>query len=340
MQQRESCFLAGTSVTLGTGDRAMIETLVVGMRVLTPESQTRGGDLETRLRSHEARLGEAKQSSHLAPQDEPVAAGASQWGSETAVDPATWRSYTVRLRDARTGWDIFDITLLRPAGWMAEHSRPLGGGSEVWVDFEELHARGWAEVIEEAPCPKIAPGPGRVVTATITHANDDVRTLTMSSGEVLYVTGNHRMFSASQQDWVPVKDLRVGEELRTAKGRESVAALGFQRGRHQVYNLEVETEHCYFVGSGEVLSHNSCAVTDSAKVGGEQKRNLNSNDSDPAAKIISGPGKRAGVTFLDITSKWLQPDGSISKDIMPDALHPNQKGYAVWAEALKTVLPE
>jgi hypothetical protein len=47
-------------------------------------------------------------------------------------------------------------------------------------------------VIEEAPCPKIAPGPGRVVTATIKHANDDVRTLTMSSGEVLHVTGNHR----------------------------------------------------------------------------------------------------------------------------------------------------
>ena len=132
------------------------------------------------------------------------------------------------------------------------------------MDFEELHAKGWAEVIQERPCPKIASGPGRVVTATITHANDDVRTLTMSSGEELYVTGNHRMYSATQRDWVPVKDLEIGEALRTNSGRESVAALGFQRGRHQVYNIEVETEHCYFVGSGEVLTHNSC-VTDSAK---------------------------------------------------------------------------
>jgi hypothetical protein len=62
---------------------------------------------------------------------------------------------------------------------MAEQSRPLGGGREVWVGFEELNAKGWAEVIEERPCPKIATGPGRVVTATITHANDDVRTLTL-----------------------------------------------------------------------------------------------------------------------------------------------------------------
>ncbi len=64
----------------------------------------------------------------------------------------------MRLLDARTGWDIFDITLLRPAGWMAEHARRVEGRSEVWVDFEELNARGWAQVIQEAPCPPIAEG--------------------------------------------------------------------------------------------------------------------------------------------------------------------------------------
>ena len=122
-------------------------------------------------------------------------------------------------------WDLFDITLLRPAGWMAEHARRVAGRSEVWVDFEELDARGWAEVIEEAPCPPLAEGSGRVVAATITHANDDVRTLTLSGGETLFVTGNHRMFSAAAQDWVPVKDLSIGEELQTSRGRESVAAL-------------------------------------------------------------------------------------------------------------------
>ena len=62
--------------------------------------------------------------------------------------------------------------------------------------------------------------------------------------------------------------------------------------------------------------------------------------ADINTRLAAGPGKRAGVTFLDITQKWLEPDGSIAKEIMPDALHPNQKGYAIWAEALKTVLPE
>lgn len=56
--------------------------------------------------------------------------------------------------------------------------------------------------------------------------------------------------------------------------------------------------------------------------------------------LLAPLGQRPGVTFLDITSHWLEADGSISKAIMPDFLHPNQKGYAVWAEALKGVLPE
>ncbi|MBL9146938.1 MAG: chitobiase/beta-hexosaminidase C-terminal domain-containing protein [Verrucomicrobiaceae bacterium] len=44
------------------------------------------------------------------------------------------------------------------------------------------------------------------------------------------------------------------------------------------------------------------------------------------------------VTFLDIGPKFLQPDGTISKDIMPDLLHPNEKGYRIWAEAMEPTL--
>jgi lysophospholipase L1-like esterase len=56
--------------------------------------------------------------------------------------------------------------------------------------------------------------------------------------------------------------------------------------------------------------------------------------------LLASQGGKPGVTFLDISEKWLGRDGTISKEIMPDFLHPNQKGYAVWAEVLKTVLPE
>jgi beta-glucosidase len=44
-------------------------------------------------------------------------------------------------------------------------------------------------------------------------------------------------------------------------------------------------------------------------------------------------GKR--VLFLDINSKFLGPNGELLADVMPDKLHPNQKGYEIWANAIQ-----
>jgi lysophospholipase L1-like esterase len=41
------------------------------------------------------------------------------------------------------------------------------------------------------------------------------------------------------------------------------------------------------------------------------------------------------VFYLDIGPKFLEADGRLSKEIMPDLLHPNAKGYAIWAEAIE-----
>ena len=41
------------------------------------------------------------------------------------------------------------------------------------------------------------------------------------------------------------------------------------------------------------------------------------------------------VTFLDINEKFLEPDGTLPTDIMPDLLHPNEKGYQIWADAME-----
>jgi lysophospholipase L1-like esterase len=44
--------------------------------------------------------------------------------------------------------------------------------------------------------------------------------------------------------------------------------------------------------------------------------------------------------FLDITDKFLDEKGTLSKDIMPDGLHPNAKGYQIWADAMQPKLDE
>jgi lysophospholipase L1-like esterase len=59
---------------------------------------------------------------------------------------------------------------------------------------------------------------------------------------------------------------------------------------------------------------------------------------DKIAEINQGIAKLDGthhVTYLDIGPKFLTPEGLITKDIMPDFLHPNEKGYRIWAEAIE-----
>lgn len=54
------------------------------------------------------------------------------------------------------------------------------------------------------------------------------------------------------------------------------------------------------------------------------------------AKLDDGSKTR----YLDIGPKFLDADGKLSKDIMPDALHPNAKGYEIWADAMQPLLDE
>lgn len=50
------------------------------------------------------------------------------------------------------------------------------------------------------------------------------------------------------------------------------------------------------------------------------------------------------VFFLDLGPRFLDKVGRLSEDVMPDALHPNERGYRLWAEGMedlvKTLLGE
>jgi len=51
--------------------------------------------------------------------------------------------------------------------------------------------------------------------------------------------------------------------------------------------------------------------------------------------IVKGFADGKQVFFLDIGAKFLEPDGTLSKAIMPDLLHPNEKGYQIWSDAIE-----
>jgi lysophospholipase L1-like esterase len=54
------------------------------------------------------------------------------------------------------------------------------------------------------------------------------------------------------------------------------------------------------------------------------------------AKVADGQA----IHYIDFGSQLIEADGSISKEIMPDALHLSEKGYTIWAEAIEPKLKE
>jgi lysophospholipase L1-like esterase len=57
-------------------------------------------------------------------------------------------------------------------------------------------------------------------------------------------------------------------------------------------------------------------------------------------KLIAKLDDGKSIFYLDIGGKFLQPDGTLTKEIMPDSLHLSAKGYHIWADAISPKLAE
>ncbi len=65
-----------------------------------------------------------------------------------------------------------------------------------------------------------------------------------------------------------------------------------------------------------------------------RKQNVATNN------LISGYADNKRVFYMDIGNTFLQPDGVLPKEIMPDLLHLNAKGYEMWAAAIESKVAE
>ncbi len=66
------------------------------------------------------------------------------------------------------------------------------------------------------------------------------------------------------------------------------------------------------------------------------KRKLN----DEINEIISQFADEDRVHYLNINEEFLNEKGELSREVMPDLLHPNAKGYEIWARAMEPKLKE
>jgi lysophospholipase L1-like esterase len=60
---------------------------------------------------------------------------------------------------------------------------------------------------------------------------------------------------------------------------------------------------------------------------------------DAANSAIETWAKEHKVDFLKINDKFLDGEGTLSRELCRDLCHPTEKGYRIWAEALQPYLP-
>ena len=130
----------------------------------------------------------------------------------------------------------------------------------IFLTLHELEAVGPAEIVEVGPCPELEPGEGRLVTGTFSHASGEVFDIVVAGlTEPIGCTGAHPFWSEDRHEFIPARDLRLGETLRTESGTlRQITRITPRRGPPvAVFNLEVDAEHVYYVSVDGVLVHNA-----------------------------------------------------------------------------------
>ena len=60
--------------------------------------------------------------------------------------------------------------------------------------------------------------------------------------------------------------------------------------------------------------------------------------NDRLNQILATFADERDVFFLDIDDALMNKDGTLSRDLMPDLLHPNAQGYSIWADQMNPTL--
>ena len=59
-----------------------------------------------------------------------------------------------------------------------------------------------------------------------------------------------------------------------------------------------------------------------------------------ANEIISKLGDGKKIVYIDFGAKFLDAEGNMPREIMPDFLHPSAQGYQIWADAIQPLIDQ
>ena len=251
-----------------------IESIRTGQRVLARNPELAGGELpdaavdpstwvNVRLRMPKP-TGDFLEITLL----RPVEWLAEHLAQATAVDGA-YPQALVEARGTDSAQVVTEVTSVIPTVDLPDLSpgiiEPITGDSStaspwIFLTLHELEAVGPAEIVEVGPCPELEPGEGRLVTGTFSHQSGEVFDITIDGlTEPIGCTGAHPFWSEDRHEFIPARDLRLGETLRTESSTlRQITRITPRRGPPApVFNLEVDAEHVYYVSVDGALVHNA-----------------------------------------------------------------------------------
>ena len=184
-------------------------------------------------------------------------------GNRTKVVPTNWRLIKLAMPNPEFPSDVLSIETLRSHAWIKQNL--WVEGNEIVFSLPEMGLHGLAKVEAIRPCPRLPEGEGKVILTTVNHYNGYIYSVEFANGETIEPTARHRLFSLTQNNWVKTENLQIGEQLATKNGFQTISQIGRKKGVYKVYNIEVETDHCYYVGNSNILSHNVNPCSDAIK---------------------------------------------------------------------------
>lgn len=247
------CFAEGTEVLAEDGF-VPIETIRVGDRVITSDTDTDNSP------------------------------GAPEAHRSARVDSGTWRLVELLMPIDRGDGGVLELRLLRSPAWIRELGVQPGARIPLLMPEQGIQGTAWVVGIHDGPA--IPPGSGRVVLGTFRSRSRSLVRFTLADSTTLTMTRGHPLFSEDRGDWVRAGEFQVGDFVRARDGSRRIAAIESVAGEHDVHNLQVATDHWYFVSRAAVLSHNS-------------KPCPKPQDVLSGAETIGRPGRSAGVRMVD-----------------------------------------
>ena len=159
-----------------------------------------------------------------------------------------------------------------------------------------------AETPKEYECPSKTSG---IVVGKVKYSGHHPRMDMRVSGELIQSTPGHLFWSPTRRAWEPLENFRAGEYLSNRNGDpvriDWISSIYWEFG--DLYNLEVEDAHTYFVGGGDhggILTHNGldmgCRVPRAAIAGADIPW------SSPAVRAAARQ-LREGATEITVASR-------------------------------------